>query len=182
MSNLTKHAKRELEIAGLFDKDSDNDGMLGKAVMELMEVFSKQGHSGFSASIVSSLFLKVADYKPLTPLKGTANEWGTEAGDRQNNRCSAVFNNGDGTFNYLNGLSFKTQTGSSWQGSAIDKNKKVVRSSQPVYFPFVPKTFVIDVTEVEVKPDDWEFYINDQKQLEEALQYFEPETGDKGIV
>ena len=39
MSNITEHARRELEIAGLFDKDSDYNGNIGTAVMELMEVF-----------------------------------------------------------------------------------------------------------------------------------------------
>ena len=75
MSNLTEHAKAELEFAGLFDKDSDYNGMLGDAVMELLDVFSKQRHSGRSASMVISLFQRVADYKPLTPITGNDNEW-----------------------------------------------------------------------------------------------------------
>ena len=32
MSNLELHAKKEMEIAGLFKKDSDYGGMLGDAV------------------------------------------------------------------------------------------------------------------------------------------------------
>ena len=43
MSDLTDHARNELKLAGLFDKDSDYDGMLGDSVMELVKVFSKQG-------------------------------------------------------------------------------------------------------------------------------------------
>lgn len=50
MSNLTDYAKDELTRAGLFDKDSDYDGMLGTAALEIIEVFAKQGHSGMSAS------------------------------------------------------------------------------------------------------------------------------------
>jgi len=38
MSNLVEHAKRELTLAGLFNKDSDYGGMMGDSVMELMEV------------------------------------------------------------------------------------------------------------------------------------------------
>ena len=38
--SLIKHAERELRLAGFFDKDSDYEGALGKAVMELIEVFS----------------------------------------------------------------------------------------------------------------------------------------------
>tara|TARA_Y100000296_G_C5133042_1_gene236621 strand:+ start:127 stop:447 length:321 start_codon:yes stop_codon:yes gene_type:complete len=70
MSNLVEYAKQELEAAGLFDKDSDYDGMLGTAALELVEVFAKQGHSGFSASIVTSLVNKLFKYEPLGPLTG----------------------------------------------------------------------------------------------------------------
>ena len=53
--SLKEHAKYELEKAGLFDKDSDYNGMIGNAVMELIEKFSEQGHSGFFALIVIEL-------------------------------------------------------------------------------------------------------------------------------
>jgi hypothetical protein len=75
MSNLTDHAKYEMELAGLFDKDSDYDGMLGTSVMELVEVFAKQGHSGFSAARTLAIFNEVANYKPLTPIGKSADEW-----------------------------------------------------------------------------------------------------------
>lgn len=75
MSNLVKHAQEELKLAGLFDKDSDYDGMIGEAVLELVKVFSKQGHSGFSASWTLDVFNKVANYKPLTPIGKSKDEW-----------------------------------------------------------------------------------------------------------
>lgn len=75
MSNLTEHAKQELVMAGVFDKDSYYKGMIGEAVMELVEVFAKQGHSGFSASLTLELFNKVVNYKNLTPIGKTKAEW-----------------------------------------------------------------------------------------------------------
>lgn len=75
MSNLIDHAKYELELAGLLDKGSDYDGMLGKAVLELVKVFAKQGHSGFSAQRTLDVFSIVANYKPLTPIGDTKDEW-----------------------------------------------------------------------------------------------------------
>lgn len=36
--NIIEFAKNELEIAGMFDKDSDYNGMIGDAVMELIKV------------------------------------------------------------------------------------------------------------------------------------------------
>ena len=74
-SNLVLHAKEELELAGLFDKDSDYDGMLGEAVLELIRVFAKQGHSGFSAHQTLKIFNTVASFKPLTPIGTSKDEW-----------------------------------------------------------------------------------------------------------
>lgn len=101
MSNLVKHAKKELELAGLFDKDSDYDGMLGDAVLELVKVFSKQGHSGFSAHLTLDLFNKVAQYKPLTEIGTTEDEWqnvSDKAGQEmwQNRRRGTTFSRDGG--------------------------------------------------------------------------------------
>jgi len=49
---------------GFFDEDAPYDGMLGKAVLELIKVFSKQRHSGFSAGATKQLFnMILKDYE-----------------------------------------------------------------------------------------------------------------------
>jgi hypothetical protein len=108
---LIDHAKTELEIAGLFDKDSVYDGALGESVMELIQVFSKQGHSGMSAPLVANLFHKLATYQPLGPITGKDEEWGDvrDLGDGkpwyQNKRCSAIFKDGkDGKPYYIDAI------------------------------------------------------------------------------
>jgi len=65
-SNFVKHTRRELELAGLFDEDSDYNGMIGEAVLELAQVFSAQGHSGFSAMMVGDIFSRLVKYETLT--------------------------------------------------------------------------------------------------------------------
>lgn len=65
MSNLVKHANEQLTKAGLFDKDSDYDGWLGAAVLELVTVFAAQGHSGMSAQMTREIFYKLSDYQEL---------------------------------------------------------------------------------------------------------------------
>ena len=75
LANLKAHAEEELRRAGLFDKDSDYDGMLAEAVMELMEVFADQGHSGFSAMLTLDLFNRLGQYQTLTPITGDITEW-----------------------------------------------------------------------------------------------------------
>lgn len=74
-SNLVRHAKAELERAGAFDKKAMYDGMIGDAVLELVRVFAAQGHSGMSASIVRTLFSKVANFEPLGPITSAPEEW-----------------------------------------------------------------------------------------------------------
>ena len=101
MSNLIAHAKFELDKAGLFDKDSDYNGMLGEAVLELITTFSKQGHSGFSAGLTTQLFSKLAKFEPLTALAFTEDEWVHVADEDnlplyQNKRDSRYFKRGDG--------------------------------------------------------------------------------------
>lgn len=69
------HAEYELRRAGLFDDDSDYNGMIGRAVLELMKVFSEQGHSGFSAAWVRDLFNKLSNFETLTPITSDPEEW-----------------------------------------------------------------------------------------------------------
>lgn len=73
--SLIDHATAEIKRAGLDAPDADYDGMIGKAVLELVEVFSRQGHSGMSAQMTISLFAEVAQFHALTPLTDDPAEW-----------------------------------------------------------------------------------------------------------
>jgi hypothetical protein len=73
--NLTEYAQAELERAELFDPDSDYGGMLGKAAMEIVEVFATQGHSGLSARLTVEILERLLCYEPLTPLTYEPDEW-----------------------------------------------------------------------------------------------------------
>ena len=125
MSNLVKHAEYELKLAGLFDKDSDYEGMLGKAVLELVKVFAKQGHSGFSAHTTLELFELVASYKPLTPIGTTKDEWedfSEQSGYTiyQNKRRSTTFSR-DGGKTWYDIENKKLNNGDTWRKNWIKK-------------------------------------------------------------
>ena len=68
-------AQSELERAGMFDKDADYGGTLAKAVMDLIEVFATQGHTGMTAPLTIHLFSKLAMQEPITPLSYAEDEW-----------------------------------------------------------------------------------------------------------
>jgi hypothetical protein len=75
MSNLIEHARYEMERAGLFDPDADYGGAHANAVMELVETFAKQGHSGMSAAITLRLFCDLAQFKPIGDITSDPDEW-----------------------------------------------------------------------------------------------------------
>lgn len=58
-SPLQCYAYEWLNSRGLFDADADYGGILGKAVFELIKVFSYQGHSGFSAGLTKEMFYQI---------------------------------------------------------------------------------------------------------------------------
>jgi hypothetical protein len=73
--SLVDFAQHELELAGLFSKESDYDGMLGDSVLELVKTFAAQGHSGFSAGLTTEIFTKLSKYEPLSPITSNPDEW-----------------------------------------------------------------------------------------------------------
>lgn len=103
-SNLVSHARYELERAGYFDKDSDYGGMLGKGVLDLIKVFSAQGHSGCSASMTKELFKELSMFHPLGKFEPTIEEsmnvsdYGCEPGEciLQSVRKGSVFSRDGG--------------------------------------------------------------------------------------
>jgi hypothetical protein len=188
--SLIDHAKIELQLAGAFDKDSNYDVFIGEAVMELIEVFSNQGHSGTSASIVSSIFNKLAQYKPLQPITGRDEEWSKVSinDDRelyQNKRCFSIFKEGkDGKPYSIDAIIKRDQNGITWSGMAWlteedyksgDRGRMIGKRGYIKSFPFTPKTFYIDVRDVEIAKDDWESFIVNPSQLEEVWKYYDKE-------
>ena len=80
-SPLVAHARRELTLAGLLDKDSDYGGMLGEAALQIVETFATQGHSGMSAFATVDIAQRLMSYEPLTPLTNDPAEWNHIADD-----------------------------------------------------------------------------------------------------
>lgn len=135
-SNLERHARRELEIAGLFGDGDFYGGMMGQTVMKMIKVFSEEGHSGMSAPMAISIFSKVANFEPLTPLTGADDEWmEISAGRFQNKRCSHVFKDGDEAYD-SEGRIFREPSG----GCFTSRDSRV-----PVTFPYTPQREYVDV-------------------------------------
>lgn len=140
MSNLVEHAKLEFKAMGYLPLDQEQEDGPNKWIqenlIELLTVFSNQGHSGFSASYCANAFNKLAQFEPLTPLTGEDWEW-LEVGTNvwQNIRCGRVFRNDKGEAYDIDGKVFVNKDGSSYTNSDF---------RVPVTFPYTPKTEIID--------------------------------------
>lgn len=164
MGVIYEKARYELDRAGHFDEDTFYGGLVGEAVMELIEVFEKQGHSGMSAPLIVSIFKQVALQKPLTPLDGSDDEWSKSSEDDtyQNRRNSAVFKQGPhGKPYFVDAIIWRHPNGGCFTGTV-----EGVKSRQYFDgFPFMPKSFYIDVDEAGEK-------ILDKDQLAKVNDYY----------
>jgi hypothetical protein len=182
------HAKREFLKLGykpIEECEDDPDKWVQENVLELLEVFVNQGHSGSSAPYVINLFEKLAKQEPVAPILCTDDEWVyvSSYGSKgemifQNIRCSAVFKKGeDNTPYYLDAIVWRDQNNNTFTGRVKNHKNEEIRSSQNIKLPFTPKTFYIDVISTEVQKDDWEHQIKDESQLKQVWNYYEkPET------
>lgn len=149
MSNLVDFARKELTLAGWYKEDADPmDTWMANHIIDLVEEFSKGGHSGFSASIARSLFSSLSNYDPITPLTGEDSEWNhihkdMYSGDYddlyQNNRCSHVFKEVTNGKEYVydsEAIIFKDKDGTCF--TSADSRREIT-------FPYRPVKEYVDV-------------------------------------
>ncbi|QFR59812.1 hypothetical protein VOWphi5012_028 [Vibrio phage phi50-12] len=137
--SLVNHAINEMNIA--WPENEPMQDAIKENILELIKVFSEQGHSGSSAPYVLEYFNKLARFEPINPLTGEDDEWADRGnGLFQNIRCSEVFKNGkNGQAYWINGNIFRNQDGVTFTSN---------NSSVPVTFPWVrPESNIVDVFE-----------------------------------
>ena len=96
-SNLVTHAKYELDLLG-------NGPMIDDHVLEIVKIFSEQGHSGFSGAYTANLITRLLNFENLTQLTNNPDEWVLVFEDGwQNKRNPAAFSYDGGKTYVLNG-------------------------------------------------------------------------------
>ena len=143
MSNLVDYAKEELKRIGMIDSGEPYNDAVAKAILDLIELFASQGHSGFTAPYTVNVFKRLAMFKPLSPLTGEDDEWievGT--GVFQNKRYSSVFKNKDGIAYDIDGKVF-TDDGEVWYGCKDSR----VNVTFPYVVPDKPEKVYLNKTE-----------------------------------
>lgn len=117
-SNLVKHARRELSLAG-------NGPEIDDHVLEMIKIFSAAGHSGYSGFYTIGLITKLLNFENLMPLTDDPDEWyyhdydrsGYSKGIYQGIRNSEAFSFDGGKTYYL--LSERT------------RDELIIHSTQP---------------------------------------------------
>jgi hypothetical protein len=196
MTNTYNHAKNELEIL----ISSVPDAVVKPFKDEILSICEKFGNSGqsggsapYTASIISETIKKLFLHEPISPITGDDNEWicVSHISDGeilyQNKRDGAIFKDGSGKAYYTDAIIKKDQNNIGWSGSfwlsnedylSNRKDLKIKTRGYIKSFPFTPKTFYINVTDIEVKKDDWESFINDVNDLNEVKEYYHLNLSD----
>jgi len=144
MSNLTDYAQKELDLA-FQDKTDTMQQEIISNILELIEVFSNQGHSGFSGNYALQYFNRLVCFKPILPLTGEDDEWKAidDSGFEQNKRYSSVFrkNHDNSTAYDYEGKIFRRKSDGTCYTS---KDSRI-----PITFPYVvpERPEIVDVDE-----------------------------------
>lgn len=197
MNNYEKHFEEELAI--LQSTLTEGDELVIKDFIPLIkqatDIFSKQGHSGssapFYANALANAIKDVLLFRPLSPITGDDSEWvcdHMEEGMCQNKRLSSVFKKKGGQAYYLDAIVWSGEE----EHDRFTGTVSGISSRQYVKFPFIPKTFYVDVVkiywneegkppaEVDCHEEDWkegkryyQYSIKDHAQLEEVFAYYD---------
>lgn len=163
MSNLQSHALAEFRAAGWTDIEGNYKDEMQEAmcmhVLELLQVFADEDHSGSSAPYAVQLFEKLAMFKPIVPLTGEDWEWHEASeGVFQNKRCSRVFKQAD----RFNGQAYDidARVFYEWNERPLEPDEEgypgtrrfrshfTSRGSMlPITFPYTPTTEYVEATE-----------------------------------
>jgi hypothetical protein len=146
MNNYEKHARQEFKAAGWTDENGAFKDVMQESIcnhiLELLEVFDDEGHSGSSAYYTIDLFKTLASFKPIAPLTGEEWEWNDVAEQSggtlwQNKRCSHVFKDDNGAYD-SEGIIFyevlQDENGQDYKSYFTSIDSRV-----PVKFPYTPE-------------------------------------------
>ena len=143
----------------------------------------------FSDELINCL-KKLLLEEPIFPLSGIDDEWydvseynGKSKSWFQNKRCHGLFKDGEKERPYyLDAIVNKDQNSNYYSGlfwlnkkdfESGDRSLMVGKKAFIKSFPFDPKTFIVDVVDIEIDKNDFETFIKDINQLEDVKKYYD---------
>ena len=145
--SLVTFAESELNSILKNCKDSESLKMqktINDDILEVVKIFSNQGHSGYSAKYSLAQLRRLLNWLPLSPLTGEDSEWNkvdyNEDIVYQNKRCPSIFKNKEGRCYNTEGKVFSRDNGHTWY---INRESNVPVEF-PYYVPNEPERVYID--------------------------------------
>lgn len=200
-SSLKKHFERELAImnSSLTEGDELLITPYIEQIKEIIDIFSKQAHSGgsapFATDAISRTIKAVLGFQILSPLTGEDSEW-VDISEMhgsplwQNIRDGGVFKDENGECRYSNSIVW---VGEDQWDQFVGRINEYGSSNIIKEFPFMPKTFYISVRRElydENNPEhkgldttttghgEMVYFIKDQNQIKEVFNYYKQKTND----
>jgi hypothetical protein len=141
-SGLLLFAEREL---ARIPKDADGmQELINKHILDMVKVFSDEGHTGFTANYAINILDRLLRYLPLTTIEDTPEDWNEVGhGVYQHKRCSNVFKDkreSDGKAYILNAKLFSDDGGKTW--FANSNSREVIEF--PYAVPESPRRYLVD--------------------------------------
>lgn len=154
--NIMEWARNEVEIAckrerGAAEKEGEDSWDYGcacyESALEALEALSGKGHTGMSIGFTKSILNRLIDWKPLTPIEDTDDEWEeNDFGDApnknyQNKRMSSLFKTvyPDGTVEYRDVDKCycvnMDNPNSSYHSGLVNR---IIHEMFPIKFPYSP--------------------------------------------
>jgi len=113
---------------------------MNKHILDMVKVFSEEGHSGFSAMYAIRILERLLRFLPLSAIEDTPEDWNqTGEGSYQHKRCSRILKDKDrfeGKAFNLEGRVFSDDNGKTWFFNG--------RSSVPIDFPYLVPTHPVE--------------------------------------
>lgn len=176
--NLVEYAKSELSR---LEKDGDDlQQLMSRHIIDIIEMFSKQGHSEFSANYAIRILERLLRWKPITPLTGADDEWELKCCDSdgistyQNTRCFSVFKYVDSQGHLVSCHDIEAVTVSDNGGITWFSTK---RFRKQVTFPYEPPTkpekVYIECTEhvpIGFTGDKFDIITNDPERIKKLYE------------
>ena len=151
--SILDYAKSELDLVGMTEDSGEYNVSMRDHILHMIEEFSKEGHSGFSASYAASCLEKLLRWQPLSPLTGEDSEWSDVAVSNggetlyQNKRCSRVFKDETGAWDIDGKVFYEWHTNE--EGETYKSYFTNWKSRTIVTFPYTPVTEYVEWKEDE---------------------------------
>jgi hypothetical protein len=181
---MRNYALNEFKVLGwIDDKGNYVDEMqesICKNILEVIGVFSNEGHSGFSASYSIGLLTKLLNLKPISPLKLDNSEWfdtGSSCGEGitlfQNRRNSAIFKNGiNGRAYSIDAFVMYNPEVGSWNGCINMVDGKYLARCYIRNGGHLP-TLTIPLDIIRKSESDWEFVLCEYSNLSDLEKFYD---------